>query len=198
MNVFKTALVLLILAFLAGCQNEGTAQKPQPAFLSEDDIGYFDQMIVMDHVGPRAQVHLAGTAEPLWFSSVRDGLAYFKSPEQQAQILALYVNDIGVAQSWDEMGTGNWIDAQAAFFVVGSDARGGICAPEFVPFSDEVKAQEFARERGGEILGLTDITAEMVLAPLEQGEMQMPFMNGESDMSTGEMSSMENMSPGGG
>ena len=193
MNLLKTALALLFLVFLAGCQNAGTAQKPQPAILSEDDIGHSDQMIVMNHVGPRAQVHLAGASEPLWFSSVRDGLVYLRSPEQKAKILAIYVNDIGVAQSWDNMGTGNWIDAETALYVVGSDAKGGMGAPEFVPFSDEEKAQDFSSERGGEILGLTEITAEMVLVPVEHSEMQMPSMGGEGDMST-----MENMSPGGG
>ncbi|HHG89339.1 MAG TPA: copper resistance protein CopZ [Devosia sp.] len=193
MRFVQTILALAFLALLAACQNDVTTPKPEPAILSEDDIGHSDQMIVMNHVGPRAQVHIAGRDEPLWFSSVRDGLVYLRSPEQTAKILAVYVNDIGVAQSWDEMGVGNWIDAETAFYVVGSDAKGGMGAPEFVPFSDEEKAQDFSSERGGEILGLGEITAEMVLAPLEHSEMQMPSMNGESDVST-----MENMSPGGG
>ncbi len=205
MNFFKTTLALVFLVLLTGCQSGGSVQKPEPALLDEDDISYFDQMIVMDHKGPRAQVHLDGRDEPVWFSSVRDGLAYLRSPEQQAQILAVYVSDIGVAPSWDNMGTGNWIDAETAFFVVGSDAKGGMGAPEFVPFSDEEKARGFVLDRGGEILELTEITAEMVLAPVEQDHTGMPSMNGESDMSTMEnMEGMENtenmetMSPGGG
>ena len=202
MSFFKTIALLVFLALLAGCQNAGPVQKPEPALLGEDDISHYDQMIVMDHKGPRAQVHLAGKDEPLWFSSVRDGLAYLRSPEQQAQILAIYVSDIGVAPSWDNMGTGNWIDAETAFYVVGSDAKGGMGAPEFVPFSDEENAGIFARERGGEILKLIDITQEMALTPVEQDHTGMPSMSGESDMSTMEnmenMENMETMSPGGG
>ncbi len=192
MNIIKAVLTFFAITFLAGCQIGAPAQKPQPAILGEDDIGHSDQMIVMNHVGPRAQVHLAGASEPLWFSSVRDGLVYLRSPEQTAKILAIYVNDIGVAESWENMGAGNWIDAEAAFYVVGSDAKGGMGAPEFVPFSDEEKAQAFADERGGEILGLDDITAEMVLAPVEQDHMAMPSMSGNNDATD------MDMSPGGG
>ena len=35
-----------------------------------------------------------------------------------------------------------------------------IWAPEFVPFSDTTKAEQFAREHGGEIMKLADIPAE--------------------------------------
>jgi len=182
-NIFKSVLILSVLALLGACQNNVATQKPEPALLSENDIGFYDQMIVMDHEGPRAQIHLAGSTKPLWFSSVRDGLAYFKSLEQTAQILAFYVNDIGSANSWQDMGAGNWIDAKTAFFVVGSNAMGGMGVPEFVPFSNEDKGREFTIERGGEILNLDDINVETVLAPVEQDHTQMPSMGGDSDAS---------------
>ncbi|VAW24686.1 hypothetical protein MNBD_ALPHA11-488 [hydrothermal vent metagenome] len=198
-NIFKGILIVFSLALLSACQSNVATQKPEPALLSEDDIGFFDQMIVVDHEGPRAQIHLAGSPDPIWFSSVRDGLAYFKSPEQSARILAIYVNDIGVANSWQDMGIGNWTDAETAFFVVGSNAKGGMGAPEPVPFSSEIKAKEFSLERGGEILKLADITAEMVLAPMKpeqmrQGQMEMPSMEGSDAADIKDM----NMSPDGG
>ncbi|MCF6326768.1 MAG: nitrous oxide reductase accessory protein NosL [Devosiaceae bacterium] len=180
MNIFKTVLIFSALALLGACQSSVTTQKPDPALLSEDDIGFYDQMIVVGHAGPKAQIHLAGSTSPLWFSSVRDGLAYLKSPEQSAQILAIYVNDIGVAQNWLNMRIGNWIEAETAFFVVGSNAKGGMGAPEFVPFSSEDKAREFSIKRGGKILQFSEITADMVLAPVEQEQMAMPSMDGNS------------------
>ena len=177
MNIAKWATISVLLAALLGCQSkEGGQQVPAPAILDEDAIGYFDQMIVMDHSGPRAQIYLAGTKEPLWFSSVRDGLAYIKSPERSAPVLVLYVSDVGKATGWDKMGAGNWIDAARAFFVVGSDAVGGMGAPALVPFGDEDKARAFAQERGGKILGLEGITADMVLAPVQPMDMTMPTM----------------------
>ncbi len=180
-NIFKAALILSVLVLLGACQSNVATQNPDPALLSEDDIGFYDQMIVMDHEGPRAQIHLEGSIDPLWFSSVRDGLAYFKSLEQSARILAIYVNDIGAANNWQDMGVGNWIDAETAFFVVGSNAKGGMGAPEPVPFSSEDKARDFTIERGGEILKLGEINVEMVLAPMDQEQMTMPSMGSNSD-----------------
>lgn len=182
MNITRWATILVLLAALLGCQSEDAGQNvPAPALLDEEAVGYYDQMIVMDHSGPRAQIHLAGTPTPLWFSSVRDGLAYLKSPERPAPVVIAYVSDVGLSQGWDDMGAGNWIDAATAYFVVGSDAVGGMGAPAFVPFGDVEKARAFAQERGGEVLGLEDITADMVLAPVQPMDMTMPTMQMGTD-----------------
>ena len=165
----KLALALLIpLAFVAGCKDEGAQLPlPDPMVLTEEAAGHYCQMVILEHQGPKAQVHLAGFPAPLWFSQVRDGIAYLKSPEQSAEISVLYVNDMGEAVSWTEPGADNWIDASTAYFVVGSDAIGGMGAPELAPFSDETKAKKFATEHGGEIMRLDEIPAEVVLSPVE-------------------------------
>lgn len=165
----KLVLALLLpLAFVAGCKDE-TAQRPlpDPLVLTEEAAGHYCQMVILEHQGPKAQVHLAGFPAPLWFSQVRDGIAYLKSPEQSAEILVLYVNDMGEAISWTEPGIDNWINASTAYFIVGSDAIGGMGAPEIAPFSDQTKAKQFATEHGGDIMRLDEIPAEVVLSPVE-------------------------------
>ncbi|MCF6302669.1 MAG: nitrous oxide reductase accessory protein NosL [Devosiaceae bacterium] len=166
MSFGRSVFALLLLVLLSACQDGGVTEKPTPVELTPEAAGHYCQMIILEHVGPKAQVHLAGFAAPLWFSQVRDGIAYLKSPEQSAKIVALYVNDMGVAPSWEKPGQNNWIDANEAYFVVGSDATGGMGAPEIVPFSQVEKAQEFADERGGEVLRLSDISQEAVLSPV--------------------------------
>ena len=52
-------------------------------------------------------------------------------------------------------------------FVVGSDAVGGMGAPEYVPFSDQAKAEAFIGEHGGSIVRFDEITAQEVLKPIE-------------------------------
>ncbi len=166
--------VLLPALFLAGCKEEDTAAaKPEPAVLTDSAIGHYCQMVVLDHPGPKAQVFLAGEDEPLWFDQVRDGLAYLRSPERTGEIAAFYVSDMAVAPSWEEPGVENWIDAEEAWYVVGSDARGGMGAPEMVPFGSEEAARDFAASRGGEVMRLDDIPAEAVLAPVEMDGMDM-------------------------
>lgn len=160
--------ILLPLVFVIGCKEEiAKGELLEPFALTEEAAGHYCQMMILEHQGPKAQVHLAGFPAPLWFSQVRDGIAYLKSPEQTAEILVLYVNDMGQAVSWTEPGPDNWIDANTAYFVVGSDAVGGMGAPEIVPFSDEAVAQEFIRDHGGKIMQLADIPAELVLSPVD-------------------------------
>ena len=166
----KPALILLLLlplALIAGCKEEIAADPPDPAVLTEDATGYYCQMVIQNHPGPKAQTHLEGAEEPLWFAQVRDGLAYLKSGERSGEVLVLYVNDMGRADSWDAPGDDNWIDADAAYFVVGSDAVGGMGAPEIAPFGDIEQANAFAAERGGRVLRLQDIPADAVLSPVE-------------------------------
>lgn len=168
MSAIKSVMVLMLAGLLAGCQDGSSMQeKPLPIALTTEAAGHYCQMVILDHQGPKAQIHLAGFAAPLWFSQVRDGIAYLKSPEQSAQLVVLYVNDMGAAISWSEPGADNWIDAVDAYFVVGSDAIGGMGAPELAPFADLEKAEEFTAHRGGEVMRLSEISAETVLAPVD-------------------------------
>ncbi len=155
------------LALLAGCKDDPATAIPDAVTLNADAAGHYCQMNILEHDGPKAQVHLAGYLEPLWFSQVRDGLVYLKSPEQTAEILVLYVNDMGAAKSWSEPGENNWINAKDALYVVNSDAKGGMGAPELVPFGTRDTAQEFITQHGGSIMTLDQIPAEMVLAPID-------------------------------
>lgn len=165
----KLALTLVLpLALLAGCKDDvANLTIPDPLVLTEEAAGHYCQMVILEHQGPKAQVFLDGFLAPLWFSQVRDGIAYLKSPEQTAEILVLYVNDMGEAISWTEPGADNWIDAGTAFFVVNSDAIGGMGAPEIAPFSDRAKAENFIADHGGEVMTLAEIPAELVLSPVE-------------------------------
>lgn len=164
----KNWMLIAIFVFLSACKEDSTeATLPAPLALTEEAAGHYCQMVILEHDGPKAQAHLAGYDAPFWFSQVRDGLAFLKSPEQEGEITVIYVNDMGAAISWSEPGEDNWINAQDAFYVVGSDARGGMGAPELVPFLALETATEFAAEHGGDIMRLDDIPIEAVLAPIE-------------------------------
>lgn len=165
----KSLITMLIpFVLLMGCKDDiASLEIPDPQILTEEAAGHYCQMVILEHQGPKAQVHLAGYMAPLWFSQVRDGVAYLKSPEQTDEILVLYVNDMGEAVSWFEPGEDNWINANDAFFVVNSDAIGGMGAPELAPFGTLAKAEEFITTHGGEVMRLSEIPAELVLSPVE-------------------------------
>ncbi len=158
-------LALIALLALAACKEDRT-EAPPPVQLTAEAVGHFCQMDLIEHPGPKAQVHLDGLPFPLFFSQVRDALAYARMPEQSHIIAAIYVNDLGAAPNWDEMGADNWIAAGAAHYVIGSDRVGGMGAPEAVPFADAAAARDFAARHGGRVLALTDIPDAALLAPV--------------------------------
>ena len=162
----KPLFPLAALILLAACRSE--PEPPAPVAMTAEAVGYYCQMNVLEHPGPKAQVFLEGNAAPLFFSQVRDAIAYMRGPEQVAPILAVYVNDMGRAGvTWDRPGDGNWIVADKAFYVLGSARTGGMGAPETVPFSSRERAEAFTRVEGGRVLALADVTDDMVLTPVE-------------------------------
>lgn len=160
----RFALILCVM--LAACQEE-VAQDTTAVPLNPQAIGHYCQMELMEHEGPKAQVHLGGLpGAPLFFSQVRDVVAYSRMPEQSHVILAIWVNDMGAAgATWAEPGINNWIKAEDAVFVVGSAIEGGMGAPELVPFSDPAAARSFVDANGGVVMTLAEIPDTAVLAP---------------------------------
>jgi len=151
---------------LAACK-EKAVQRAAPVEMTLETLGHYCQMNLLDHPGPKAQVHLEGMPAPLFFSQVRDAFAYARAPEQMAPITAIFVNDMGHAgATWDVPGDGNWIVAEDAFYVVGTGREGGMGLPETIPFGAEADARALADAEGGTVLRLADIPDDMVLAPV--------------------------------
>lgn len=160
-------LCILALLTLSACKEELT-QDTSPLPLTVEAVGHFCQMNVFEHDGPKAQAHLSGLPQmPLFFSQVRDVVAYIRLPEQSHEVLAIWVNDMGAqGATWTDPGTTNWITAEAAHFVVGSRIMGGMGTPEIVPFADVTKANAFVAKNGGQVMRLTEIPDAAVLAPV--------------------------------
>ena len=156
-------LSALLLGFLLlACEPAKVAEVPTAKKLTRDASGYYCLMIVMHHSGPKGQVFLSDKTEPLWFTSVRDVIAFTLSPEEPRNIVAIYVNDMTNAD-WDNPGVDNWIDANKAWYVIGSKKIGGMGAPEAIPFSTKENAETFAKEQGGSVYDLQTIPREYIL-----------------------------------
>jgi copper chaperone NosL len=156
-------ITAVLLGLLAGCDDAEDAPPPPPAELTRAAIGHYDHMVVLDHEGPKAQIHLESREEPVWFSSVRDAFAFSMLPEEPRDIAAIYVSDMGRAASWADPGPDTWIEARDADFVIGSRMRGGMGAEEPVPFDEEEAARAFAAEHGGEVVPFAEVPKDYVL-----------------------------------
>ena len=154
---------LLFALALAACGEDKDAAPPPPAALTQDAIGHYDQMTVLDHDGPKGQIFVKGRDTPFWFSSVRDAVAFTLLPEEPKDIRAIYVQDVGRAQSWRDPGPQSWTDARAAHYVIGSKRMGGMGQPEAVPFSAREAADAFARDNGGRVVAFAEIPPDYIL-----------------------------------
>lgn len=156
----KGLLVWLAVLALSGCGEE-EAGLPGPVEMTAEAVGYYCQMDVLEHDGPKGQVQLKGLPGALFFSQVRDAIAYLHMPEQSHEVAVAFVQDMSHGATWTQ--PGRWIAVDSAFYVLGSSLMGGMGAPEFVPFSDKAAAVAFAAEHGGHIRRFDEIEASDVL-----------------------------------
>ena len=172
MRVRAIILAALLVGTLSACgDSDNVAEAPAPEDLTREAIGYYCNMIVADHTGPKGQIHVEGHEAPVWFSSVRDTVAFTMLPEEPKRLTAIYVNDMGRAD-WSGPANDTWIDARTAWYVVGSDKRGGMGALEIVPFSHSDAAHAFVMKHGGEVVGWAGISESNVLvSDVEAGDM---------------------------
>lgn len=164
MRRLALALALLAPIALGACFDKQAARIPPPQKMTEGSIGHYCGMNLTEHPGPKGQIFAASLIEPVWFSSVRDTIAFTMLPDEPKDILAIYVSDMGKAKSWDQPGADNWVEARKALFVIGSRVKGGMGGDEAVPFSDRALAEKFAAENGGRIVALADVPRDYVLA----------------------------------
>ena len=177
----RTAIAAIAAALLlAGCERDAAdTALPPPAALTSEAMGVFCGMNLLEHPGPKGQIITRSRIDPFWFSSVRDTVAFTLLPEQPRDIRAIYVSDMGKAPSWDKPGADNWVDARQAFFIVDSDARGGMGAAEAVPFSTEAAAAAFVKDHGGRVVRFDAIPRDYILEQQAGSGAQAP--SGEVD-----------------
>ncbi len=167
MTAARAALALLAALALSGCKHEdAAAAKPPPVAMTAEAVGHYCRMDVLEHDGPKAQVHVAGLIDPIWFTQVRDAIAFARMPEETSEPVAIYVSDMSAPDSW-RAGDARWIDADAAVFVIGSRRAGAMGAPEAVPFGSAEAAAAFVAAEGGVAVAFDEIPTDYVLAPVD-------------------------------
>lgn len=152
------------LPLLSACEDESLAAPPPPREPGKEALGQICGMLLSEHAGPKAQIFLRDTPDPLWFTSVRDAVAYSILPEMPKTIIGFYVNDMGRATNWDQPEAGTWIEAKRADFVIGSRRKSGMNTDEAVPFGSPAAARAFAEVNGGRVVRLADIPVDYVLS----------------------------------
>jgi len=154
-------IALIFIIFLTACEKSQPVEVPPAQTLTREANGYYCLMTVVNHNGPKGQIILSDKKQALWFTSVRDTIAFTLSPEEPKNIAAIYVNDMTDA-NWDNPGADNWIDARKAWYVLESNLSGGMGAAEAVPFATKKGAESFRTKQGGKVYAFTSIPEEYI------------------------------------
>ena len=165
--LISTALAIVLSMSMSACTEEEVAELPPPAKLTHEAMGYYCNMTVTEHHGPKGQIRLKSQNKPVWFSSVRDTIAFTLLPEEPKDIIAIYVTDMSNPEAWENSENGDWVEAKSAHYVTGSTKNGGMGAPEPVPFASKENAEKFAGQHGGKVVTFTDIPHGAILGPVE-------------------------------
>ena len=163
-SLLSLAATALLSAALAGglvaCDSaEQTAISLAPVEIDRSTSCELDGMLLSDYPGPKAQVHYAGQAQPVFFCDTVELFNTLLAAEQVRAVKAVYVQDMGQA-NWEQP-TGHWIDAKVGIYVLGSKRHGSM-GPTIGSFAQEADAQKFAAEYGGKVLRFGEITIDMV------------------------------------
>jgi copper chaperone NosL len=145
---------------LAGCERAADGEAAlQPVEVARGTSCELDGMLLADYPGPKAQLLVAGRATPMFFCDTVELFDTLLSGERALAVRAVFVQDMGRAD-WEQP-VGHWIDARAAFFVVGG-RRHGSMGPTIGSFAAEADASAFASQWGGKVLRFAEIRADMV------------------------------------
>jgi len=145
----SAVVILLLCAALAACDQNGEAVIASPREPDSHAVGYYCRMTLTEHPGPKGQLLLKDSADPLWFSSVRDALIYIEQDlTNESEVAGFWVNDMAQG-TWEKPAPGSWIEAPKAWYVLGGGKTAAMGGGEAVPFKEQAQAEAFAAEFGG-------------------------------------------------
>nr|WP_084135995.1 nitrous oxide reductase accessory protein NosL [Pollutimonas bauzanensis] len=160
----RIAGMALALSMLAACDSgEKIAAAPEPQEVTIAAVGHYCGMNLIEHAGPKGQIFINGSDQPVWFTAIKQVFAYTLLPEEPKGIRAIYVHDMGKARNWDQPEAGTWMDARHAYYVIESQFIGGMGAEDALPFSDEALARQFAEKYHGRVVGFADMPEDYIL-----------------------------------
>jgi len=164
LNGFIATLFTAILVALAGCTSQSEPEnKPSPQAITIESVGHFCSMDLIEHDGPKGQIFVKGRPDPLWFSTIRQTLAYTVLPDSPKGLDAIYVTDMAIVKNMRQPEMESWMNARDAYYVTESKFSGGMGGEDPLPFSDRSKAEEFATRHGGQILKFNEISEDYIL-----------------------------------
>lgn len=169
-RLLLAVLVLLSVALFAACRNDGAlAQASVPPLLEipADARGHYCGMFLTEHAGPKGQVRVRDVATPLWFTSVREVFSFLAAPDEPKAVTGVYVQDMGRRRADGSFPPEAWIDARAAWYVIGSGAAQTPEADDAMPFATQADAEAYRSRQGGTVVTFATMPEAFVRAGVD-------------------------------
>jgi copper chaperone NosL len=157
-HLLLAACAAPLATLLGGCGKSEATVALLPVEIDPASTCDLDGMLLADYGGPKAQIHYAAQAAPVFFCDTVEMFNMLLRPEQVKAVRAAFVQDMARAD-WDRP-HGHWFDAKAGFYVVGSKRHGSM-GPTFASFAAEPDAKKFATEFGGKVLRFAEVKPDM-------------------------------------
>ncbi|UQV21736.1 nitrous oxide reductase accessory protein NosL [Vibrio sp. J383] len=153
--------LVLSSVFLFGC-NEAPQEKmlKQAVAIENADECHLCGMIIANFPGPKGEAYQKGNEEIMKFCSTRDLFSYVLQPENERQIQQIFVHDMSKTP-WQKPENEYFIDAKAAWFVIGSSKTGAM-GSTLGSFSTQDDAIAFSEKFGGKVYQFDDIRIDLL------------------------------------
>lgn len=154
-------LLIALCAALIGC-GESPQEKmmKQAVAIESSDECHLCGMIISNFPGPKGESFQTGSEEVLKFCSTRDLFAYILQPENERQVQQIFVHDMSQTP-WQKPNDEHFIDAKAAWYVIGSNQMGAM-GKTLASFGKQEDAQAFSKKYGGKLYQFSDITIDII------------------------------------
>jgi len=173
-----TGAATLVVGATAGCLGGGDGgETPAAVTLTDDDTCDVCGMVIPQHPGPTAEIFYdrdpSGHPNPARFDSTWEAFQYdFERRDRGWTRRAFYVTDYS-AVDYELFSEGGdtfvsthteaeaFAAAESVTFVVDSEVIGAM-GRDLIGFGDRADAESFRAEHGGSLVGLDDVTPEMI------------------------------------
>ncbi|PSJ41163.1 nitrous oxide reductase accessory protein NosL [Zobellella taiwanensis] len=159
MRLFAFVLLLPIL-LLSGCGDRIEEQARRAVEIEQGDECHLCGMVISRFPGPKGEAYEQGEEQVRKFCSTRDLMNWALDPENRHARQQIWVHDMSVVP-WEEPDDEQFIDAEAAWYVVGS-SRTGAMGPTLASFGQQTVAEQFASQYGGQVLAFRELTLENI------------------------------------
>ncbi|WP_107853004.1 nitrous oxide reductase accessory protein NosL [Oceanimonas marisflavi] len=153
--------LMLAALLLTGCGEQDTnVLARQAVAIERGDECHLCGMVISQFSGPKGEAYEQGVEEVHKFCSTRDLLNWALEPENRHARQQMWVHDMSKVP-WDQPDDEHFINAESAWYVVGSSQTGAM-GPTLASFGDRAVADAFASQYGGEVLGFDQLRLDKI------------------------------------